>query len=299
MRVSSRYASMLVAVAGSLIASAAATAQHAPTPVSPPPPSQHPCCTHPGGPTIHAPNVHIGGPNIHVGGPNIHVGGVHLNSHVNVNVTASASASASAMASANAMGRAMGNGGNTYFYSGGGYVGGGSAPGASALTDLRLAGSSYELIEEERTRWVEGWRVVRVVCMDDTGTPHPASRPDPEEQVDPNYNGEIFRCMSGTALHATIGWRENGHDRFDGGETIQCRKGEALRHSPGGHLSCATQEPRRNCNERSLLRLHGPGVKLVYYRYEEVYTETVRQETRRTAASSMTLMLNGGVGGYR
>jgi hypothetical protein len=298
MRVSSRYASMLVAVAGSLMASAAASAQHGPTPVSPPPPSHNPCCTHPGGPNIHAPNVHIGGPNIHVGGPNIHVGGVHLNSNINVNVSATASANASAMASANALGRASA-GGNTFIYSGGGYVGGGTAPGATALTDLRIAGSGYELIEEERTRWVEGWRVVRVVCVDDTGTPHPASRPDPSERVDARFDGEIFRCMSGTALQATLGWREEGEDVFDGGQTIQCRKGEALRHAPGGQLSCAVQEPRRNCNERSLLRLHGPGVKLVYYRYEEVYTETVRRESSRAQMSSMTLMLNGGVGGYR
>lgn len=309
MRVSSRYAAMLAAVAGGLIASASA-AGLAPTPPSPPPPSHQPCCTHPGGPNIYAPNVHIGGPNIHVGGPNIHVGGVRLKTNINVNINASASATAiaNANAAANAMG---GGGGNTFIYSGGGYVGGGAPPAATALTGLRLAGAAeaaaeaaYEMVEEERTRWVEGWRVVRVVCVDDTGTPHPASRPDPEERVDAHFDGEIFRCMAGTALQATIGWREDGHDRFDGGETIHCRKGEALRHAPGGRLSCAPQEPQRNCNERSLLRLHGPGIKLIYYRYEETYTEMVRRELVRAEASaaasaSMTLMLNGGVGGYR
>jgi hypothetical protein len=309
MRVSSRYAAMLVAVAGTMVASAAAAGQHAPTPPSPPPPSHHPCCTHPGGPTIHAPNVYIGGPNIHVGGPNIHVGGVYLNNSVNINVTATANATANAMANASGSGGGFGGGGNTFIYSGGGYIGGGTAPAATALTGLRLAGAAsaaaatYEMVEEERTRWVEGWRVVRVVCVDDTGTPHPASRPDPNERVDAHFDGEIFRCMAGTALQATIGWREDGHDRYDGGDTIHCRKGEALRHAPGGRLSCAPQEPERNCNERSLLRLHGPGIKLIYYRYEEVYTETVRREVARaeaeaSASASMTLMLNGGVGGY-
>ena len=293
MRVSSRYAAMIVAVAGAIVASASAAGQHAPTPPSPPPPSHNPCCAHPGGPNVHAPNVHIGGPNIHVGGPNIHVGGIHMNTNVNLNVTATANATAIATA------RGGGGGGDTFIYSGGGFIGGGSAPAATALSGLRLVSSAYELIEEERTRLVEGWRVVRVVCIDDTGTPHPASRPDPEERVDPHYDGEIFRCMSGTALHATIGWREDGHDRFDGGETIHCRKGEALRHSEGGRLHCATQEPRRNCNERSLLRQHGPGVKLIYYRFEETYTETVRRESERAEVSSMTLVLNGGVGGYR
>jgi hypothetical protein len=141
---------------------------------------------------------------------------------------------------------------STIIYGGGGYVSRGQAPGATALTGLRVAGASeYELIEEERTRWVEEWRVVRAVCIDDTGTPHPASRPDPEERVSPDFDGELFRCMAGTALHATLGWREEGEDRFDG-QSIQCEKGEALRHGPGGQLFCAVQEARRNCNERSL-----------------------------------------------
>jgi hypothetical protein len=47
-----------------------------------------------------------------------------------------------------------------------------------------------------------------------------------------------------------------------------------------------------------LLRMHGPGVKLVYYRYEETYTETVERRSEVRERASMTLMLNGGVGGY-
>jgi len=295
MRVSSRYAAVITAVAGAVCAAAAAaSAQHAPTPPSPPPPSHNPCCGHPGGPNIHAPGVHIGGPSIHVGGPNIHVGGINLHSSVNVNVQASASASAIATATG-----AAGASGNTFVYAGGGYVGGSHPGAATALTGLRLAGASYERMEEERTRVVEEWRVVRAVCVDDTGTPHPASRPDPEERVHPDYDGELFRCVAGTALAATLGWREDGHDRFDGGETIQCEKGEALRHGSGGRLYCATEEARRNCNERSLLRLHGPGVKLIYLQREETYVETYERHEERSEVSSMTLMLDGGVGGYR
>ncbi|XBQ15155.1 MAG: hypothetical protein ABL308_09295 [Oceanicaulis sp.] len=292
MRVSSRYAAVIAAVAGSMMA-AAASAQHAPTPPSPPPPSHNPCCGHPGGPVIHPPSVHIGGPSIHVGGPNINVG-VNVNSSVNVNVSASANAVATATAGSRA-----GAGAQTFIYSGGGYVGGGYAPAATALTGLRLAGSAVEIVEEERTRLIEEWRVVRAVCVDDSGTPHPASRPDPDERVHPDYDGEIFRCMSGTALQATLGWREDGRDAFDGGEVISCEKGEALRHGAGGRLYCATEEARRNCNERSLLRLHGPGVKLIYLRYEERYMESYERRTERSEVSSMTLMLDGGVGGYR
>jgi hypothetical protein len=297
MRVSSRYATLVTAIAGAVLAAAAAAGDPAPTPPSPPPPSHNPCCGHPGGPNIYAPNVHIGGPNVHVGGPNIHMGGINLHSSVNVNVSASASAVATATAGAGAGGSASGN---TFIYSGGGYVGGTYPGAATALTGLRLAGASAtEIVEEERTRLVEEWRLVRAVCVDDSGSPHPASRPDPDERVHPDYDGEIFRCMAGTSLQATLGWREAGHDRFDGGETIQCDKGEALRHGAGGRLYCATEEARRNCNERSLLRLHGPGVKLIYYRYEETYMESFERRTERSEVSSMTLMLDGGVGGYR
>lgn len=293
MRVSSRYAAALAAVAGAILVSAAA-AEPAPTPPSPPPPAHNPCCGHPGGPVINAPGVHIGGPSVHVGGPSIYVGGSTAHSSVNVNVSASASASAIATGSARA-----GAGGQTFIYSGGGYVSGGHAPAATALTGLRLAGSAVETIEEERTRIVETWRVVRAVCVDDRGAPHPASQVDPGERVAPDFDGELFRCMAGTALQANLGWREDGADRFDGGEVISCEKGDALRHGPGGRLYCATQIPQRDCNERSLLRLHGPGVKLVYLRYEESYVETVEQRVARAESSSMTLMLDGGVGGWR
>jgi ribosome modulation factor len=164
----------------------------------------------------------------------------YLNNSVNINVTATASPPPTRWRTPAGPGGGFGGGGNTFIYSGGGYIGGGTAPAATALTGLRLAGAAsaaaatYEMVEEERTRWVEGWRVVRVVCVDDTGTPHPASRPDPNERVDAHFDGEIFRCMAGTALQATIGWREDGHDRYDGGDTIHCRKGEALRHAPAG-----------------------------------------------------------------
>ena len=299
MRVSTRYASALSALATSLLASAALTgAAQAVTlttaaggdPCCAPPPP--PCCTHPGGPVIGTPSINIGAPSVHVGGTTVNVGGVNVNTSVNVNVSANAYAGATATATASA------GSGATIIYGGGGYYAGGSAPAATALTGLRLAGhSEYESYEEERSRWVEEWRLVRAYCMDDSGNPHPASRPDADERVTPDFDGEIFRCVAGTALQATLGWREEGEDRFDG-VSIQCQKGEALRYGRGGELFCAPQEHRRNCNERSLLRLHGPGVKLVWYRYEEHYTETVERRSESYEHRSMTLMLDGGVGGY-
>ncbi|WBQ10775.1 hypothetical protein L2D01_03095 [Hyphomonadaceae bacterium ML37] len=290
MRVSSRHAALITAVAAGVIAASAPSWSL--TPPSPPPGSHHPCCAHPGGPNIRPPSIHIGGPNIHVRGPNIHVG-VHNSVNVNVNVQASASASAIATATGQA-----GAGASTFVYAGGGYVAGGTAPGATALTGLRLAGMT-ERVHEERTRIREEWRLIRAICIDDRGTPHPAARPDPSERVDPGFEGELFRCVTGTALQATLGWRTDGMDMFEGGETIMCEKGEALRHGPGGEVFCARQTPQRDCNERSLLRLHGPGMKMVYMRWEEHYSETVERSSMVAEASSMTLMLDGGVGGYR
>lgn len=298
MRVSARHAFLIPASAAFALLAAPAQAGggggsgggNCCTP--PPPPT---CCNHGGGHTVNVPNINIHGGNINVG--------VNVSSRVNVitNVTTNVNASANANASA---GAGAGAGAMT-FIGGGSYTPMTTAPAATAITGLNVVGieeeAEYEYYEEERTRWVEEWRVVRAVCVDDGGTPHPASRVDADERVGATYSGEIYRCMAGTAMQVTIGWAIEGEYDWNDAPTIACRKGEALRHEPGGRLYCEAQEQRRNCNERSLLRRHGPGVKLIYMRREERYTERVRREVERERRErvSMTLMLDGGVGGYR
>lgn len=292
MGVSTRYAKVLGVVIAATFASAAAAAaqHHGPTPVSPPPPSHH-CCQHGGGPQVRTPSIRIGGPSIHIGGPRINIGGVYLNNQINVNVNAQASASAMAVAGAQASN-------TTIVYGGGGFISRGAAPAATAIAGLALA-DEYEMEEETLSRWIEGWRVVRAVCVDDNGTPHPASRTERDERVHEGFEGEIFRCMAGTTLQATLGWRlDGGEDNFDDGTTIACRRGDALRYGRGGEVYCAPADAARDCNERSLLRLYGPGVRLVYVRYEEHYTAMRERRTARRAATSLNLMLDGGVGGY-
>jgi hypothetical protein len=258
----------------------------------PPPPT---CCQHGGGHSVNVPNINIHGGNINVG----------VNVSTRVNVTTNVNANVNATANANAGAGASAGAGATTFIGGGSYSNFTTAPAATAITSLNVVGAreerEWEMVEEERTRTVEEWRLVRAVCVDDLGTPHPASRPDADERVPGTFEGEIFRCMAGTAMQATIGWRLDGHENWTDAPTIMCRKGEALRHTPGGNLVCRTEEPRRNCNERSLLRRHGPGVKYVFMRREERYTEMVRRELHRESSErvSMTLMLDGGVGGYR
>lgn len=162
---------------------------------------------------------------------------MYVNNQINVNVNAQASASAMAVAGAQASNTTIVYGG------GGGFVSRGTAPAATAIAGLALAGE-YEMEEESYTRMVEGWRVVRAVCIDDRGTPHPASRPERDERVREGFEGEIFRCMAGTTLQATLGNRlESGDDIFEGGQVIQCQRGDALRYGRGGEVFCAPQRP--------------------------------------------------------
>jgi hypothetical protein len=296
MRVSARHGFLALASAAFVLCIApvtpeAALAQDCCTP--PPPPTS--CCNHGGGHTVNVPNINIHGGNINVG----------VNVSTRVNVTTNVTANVDASANANAGAGARAGAGVMTYIGGGSYTPYTTAPAATAITGLNVTGlereAEYEFREEQRSRWVEEWRLVRAVCVDDTGTPHPASRVDNGDRVVATYDGEVYRCVAGTAMQVTIGWRQDGQDNWTDAPTIMCRKGEALRHAPGGSLTCAVQEPRRNCNERSLLRMYGPGAKLVFMRREEHYMEQVRyeRESESTRLVSMTLMLDGGVGGYR
>ena len=143
---------------------------------------------------------------------------------------------------------------------------------------------------------------VQAVCIDDKGAPHPASQTFKSERVDASYTGEVFRCVAGSSLQVTIGALDGaGTPSFDRGRTMSCKKGEALVHKPGGDLSCAPQKPRRDCNERSLLRKYGPGIKLVDGQNtctptQRVVMKEVTQEVRVRKQDTGSLILDGGVG---
>ena len=146
---------------------------------------------------------------------------------------------------------------------------------------------------------------VRAVCLDDTGTPHPASRVDDAPDVHAAYNGEVFRCVAGTSMQVTIGSVVNGQADFTSATGFSCGKGEALVHKSGGELSCAPEIPQRNCNERSLLRKYGPGIKLIQTRVGRKVCEPVmqtryetvqREVVREVPLASSPITLDGGVG---
>ena len=109
-----------------------------------------------------------------------------------------------------------------------------------------------------------------------------------------DYEGELYRCIAGTKLQWTIADEAGGP-----GETINCNKREALWYGRGGQLECRPEKQERDCNERSLLRRYGAGVKVLTMIREESYTEYREEmvETAGAVASGAVIMLDGGVGG--
>lgn len=160
---------------------------------------------------------------------------------------------------------------------GGGGFGGGYAQSSAGAISLTSSGAA-----SAETRTVSGSSRIEAICMDDTGSPHPASQTFAGEAVPATYRGEVFRCVAGTAMRYTIA-----------GQTADCTKGQALVYD-GEKVVCLTQEARRPCNERSLLRRFGPGAKVATLRTTQT-VQTTRRETL-TASSSSQMSLDGGVG---
>lgn len=186
-----------------------------------------------------------------------------------------------------------------------------------SVLDLNVKGSTQvrEIIQEQvpvneevcEPTLVSSFAVfpVQAVCLDDTGTPHPASRIDDGEMVPGQYGGEVYRCMAGTSMQVTIGELINGEVSFANASGFSCAKGEALFHKPGGDLVCKPQTPQRDCNERSLLRRYGPGIKLVETSVQREVCKPVTRTRLETVERevivdkpfpSAPITLDGGVG---
>ncbi len=279
-------------------------------PAKPKPPSYgghsgSPCCQGGKGHGLNVPGVNVAGPNITIGGTNVNVNGGQLNVSAQsyLNVTAGASSSSEVIA----------------FAGGGGGFGGPAPVGVSSVDRLNVTGAleTYtETVTEnvptteeycvDQVSYRMAFRAVQAVCIDDKGSPHPASQVDGGRDVAAGYSGEVFRCLAGTRLQVTLGQVDHGEANFDHGQTMACAKGEALVHKPGGKLFCAPQIPQRDCNERSLLRRYGPGIKVIEAKLAETkcvpQTRTVmKQVTRevekvRETAGGGAMVFDGGVG---
>jgi len=176
---------------------------------------------------------------------------------------------------------------------GGGYY---SPPVATGVVQLNVEGgrrmkkTAYQA-SRSRTRRV----VIQAVCIDDRQVPHPASQVRPDRDVSDAYDGELYRCIAGTWLQATIADYDGKID-FSGGQTLACGKNDALYHAPGGKVECRRQKPARDCNERSLLRRFGAGIKILTITSTETYT-AYREEEEASESYASSMSLDGGVGG--
>lgn len=263
------------------------------------------CCGGmPKGQSVVVPGVNVAGPNVMVTGPNVTVnqGSLINNSQSFVNN--------SFLGGSNQGGFIVSGGGGGY------YPAQGVAP--SAIGALNVEGNTETYMDtvteqvpsteeycEEQISTRQTVRPVQAVCLDDTGTPHPASRVDASQRVPAGYAGELFRCMAGTSMQVTLGNISNGSASFAQGETFSCRKGEALAHQRGGNLACVPQAPQRSCNERSLLRRHGPGIKIVEAtsnaktcvpKTRTVMKSVQRQVERTRQVKGNPMVFDGGVG---
>lgn len=216
-----------------------------------------------GGVKIVVPPVIIPPPSVVVnyGAPNI---GLHVNQTLNV---------------------VGGGGGGFVVRGGGGFVGDVDAGVSGGM--LSVAASRTETI----TREITAARAIQAICIDDRGDPHAASQTFGERDVSTAYKGELYRCMAGTKMRVAVGKFEGGEAKFDGARTFDCAKGEALAYD-GQDVTCRTQEAKRPCNERSLLRRFGSGIKVLTLRE----TETKVVERATLDEQMMATSFDGGVG---
>lgn len=260
----------LFAVGGfALAAFAATTAAACPTNCST-------CCNLPTTHQVVIPGVTVTPPNITVGSPTLGCdtcgggsgggfGSINVTVNIEQNATAvantSANASASGLSNAAAANLITGGGG------GGGFFDSGPSTSIGAITVIENTPAPPPPPSIRKVciaqRWVFATVAIQAVCLDDKGSPHPASQTGPDREVAPGFAGELFRCVAGSHMQYISVDYAGGPPSFDHGQTKVCNKGDSLWRSAEGQVQCRPQTPARDCNERSLLRRYGPGIKVV------------------------------------
>lgn len=264
----------------------------------PPPPSCN--CSVPSTHQVNIPGINVTPPSITVNAPSINVetgavvvagAGASSDASASASATASSAASSSGITNAQANALAQGalnaaGGGSSWYTS--------DSP-TGYIPNLQVegveGGEAKRICTEMRA--VETMVAVQAVCLDDKEIPHPASQVLPERDVATTYEGELYRCIAGARMQYTLA-EFHGQANFDHGQTITCQKGEALYHSATAGLACRAQRPARDCNERSLLRRFGAGIKVLKL---SAAKQCVAYRTETAKAASETMILDGGVGG--
>ena len=224
-------------------------------------------------PTTHqvkVPGIDVTAPSVTVNLPTLNVSGASssgsadasssANASTNIGVSVTNTSSGSGVSNAQAQANAA--------------YGGGSGGGGGSFSDSGSVTTTIDTVRVETPAPLETRRicaafkaVVKVIavqasCLDDKDIPHPASQLGPEREIGDVYEGEVYRCIAGARMQYTIA-DYAGQANFDHGQTFTCQKGEALYHTASGALQCRVQKPARDCNERSLLRRFGAGIKVL------------------------------------
>lgn len=243
--------------------------------VSPPPPPPAPCGCAPTTHQVKVPGVSITTPQINIGLPSIGVGSGSGSASGVGTATASAGSFTSVSVSTSSSGGSTSSNNNLAALlgsSGGGGSGSWTPEGgvSTEIGEMKVEMLQAPLpvpppvVQQICIAWKTEVRQVAIqaVCLDDKAVPHPASQVSPERAVAAGYEGEVFRCIAGARMQYTVA-NFAGQADFNHGQTIVCQKGEALYHSAAGALQCRPQTPARDCNERSLLRRFGAGIKIM------------------------------------
>lgn len=257
------------------------------------------------GVTVTPPGINVGSPTLSCGtcGFNTNTGGFgSINVTVNVEQTAQASATSSSGASSTGLSNAAAANLITGGGGGGGFVDTGPSTSITNLTVIsndQPPPQSRQVCVAEKA--VVALYAVQAVCLDDKSTPHPASQTNADRDLADGYRGEVFRCIAGSHMQYTISTYGGGPANFDHGQTKVCAKGDALWREADGSLRCRPQTPARDCNERSLLRRYGAGIKVLKVaggRTCAAYrTETVAAaSTPETQTAGQSFIGSGGVG---
>ena len=245
------------------------------TSCSPPPPPSCGCT-----PTSHqvkVPGVSINTPQVNIGLPSVGVGyasssgtataEASASSNVSISVSTSGSSSTSSQTGAALLGSFGGGGSGSWSPEGGV---------STEISDIKVETTQPPPIPVQPIclAWkaVARQMAIQATCLDDKSVPHPASQTFPERAVAPGYEGEVFRCIAGARMQYTLA-EFSGQADFNHGQTIVCNKGESLYHSAAGALQCRPQTPARDCNERSLLRRFGAGIKVMAASGQRVCTQ--------------------------
>jgi len=239
---------------------------------------------------VRVPGVDVTAPSVSVNLPTLNVSSAsssanasssasaNAESGVSVNVTTSSGVNTQAIINANSSG-----------YGGGG--GGGFSDSGSVTTTIDSIHVESPAPPETRRICAVFKAAVKMVaiqasCLDDKSIPHPASQLGPDRNIVDGYEGEVYRCIAGARMQYTMA-DYSGAANFDHGQTLTCQKNEALYHTSAGVLQCRAQKPARDCNERSLLRRFGAGIKILKVSQSNICAEW-RTETVQASAETST-----------